>query len=251
MNQYRKWIALAALLALPAAAVVIAQTTAQNGQSTRGVQQGALQGGLNYADSSLVVPGVDPTLKGWYTVEQDPARDDVVLFQDVINATLANAAVDSSGILDVHRYRYLKLLVKAHLTSGASTGHVRLIFQLREHMNSLADSNSTFAEYTYAATNQAVALSLVDSTLTGHLATGSASLPWSGEFIVNVTGNRAAPGNAVAAVPYSYPNGIGIPLDTVYGRPARFNKMSIRVRNATATGGNACIVKVSVLGFAS
>ena len=57
----RKILAIAALLALPAAvvAVALAQTSAQNGQSTRGVQQGALQGGLNYADSTLVVPGVD------------------------------------------------------------------------------------------------------------------------------------------------------------------------------------------------
>ena len=237
----------AALLLLALPFIVFAQTVTQNTQSTRGVQQGQLTGGLGYADSTMQVPGVDPTLHAWYVAEQALARDDVHLFTAISNSALANAAADSSGVMDVHRYRYLKLLVKAYLTNGASNATARLAFQLREHMNSNVDTMSTFAEYPYGANSQSVVVGLIDTTITGQTQTGSASTAWSGEFTVYVAGNRASPLNAVAAVVFSYPNGMSIPVDNIMGRATRFNQLSIRVRNL---GTAACVVYVYVLGFA-
>jgi hypothetical protein len=125
-----------------------------------------------------------------------------------------------------------------------------LAFQFREHMNAAAtDSNSIFPEYQYGQSNQAVTVTGIDTTVTGHLFTGSASTAWSGEYVVNLTGNRAAPASGVAAVVWSYPNGIGIALDSMFGRPARFKNLSIRVRNLNVTGP-AVKLNVSVLGFA-
>jgi hypothetical protein len=207
-----------------------------------------LIGGVIRADttSKALTMNDDGTLA---TKEGSPARDDVQLFPVFGPVALAAAAADSNSVpIDVHRYRYLKLLIKCYLTNGASNATGRLIFQFREHANSLSDTTSTFAEYQYSSSNLGVALSIVDTTTSGQTVTGSATLPWSGEYIVNFMGTRSSPGNAVAAVVWSYPNGVAIPLDAVMGRPARFNQLSIRVRN----GGTAAVnVTVQVLGFAS
>jgi len=72
-------------------------------------------------------------------------------------------------------------------------------------------------------------------------------VPWSGEFVIRVSGNRASPLNAVAAVVWSYPNGMAIPVDGIMGRATRFNQLSVRVRNM---GSAACVVYLYVLGFA-
>lgn len=249
----RRWMALA-VLALLAAGVVMAQTTAQNGQATRGVQQGALIGGLGYTDSSMQVPGVNPTTHALYSEEQSKDRDYVQYWppaQVISTASLAAAAGDSTtSPIDVHAYRHLKLLIKCTPIGASVNTTVRLAFQFREHVAQLTDSNSTFAEYLYSRMDHGTTTaSVVDTTMAGHLVTGSVSLPWSGEYVVTINMNRSAPANGAAANIFSYPNGVSIPLDSFYGRPARFEYLSIRVRNLNITGP-AVKLQVALKGFA-
>jgi len=236
----RRILAAAALLALPV--TLWAQTVTQNGQSTRGVQQGQLQGGLNYVDSTMVIPGVDPTTKGWYTQEQSPARNAIFTQQIINNASFVIGFADSSAVLDVHAYEHLKLLI--HVTPLATkTAVVHFAVQIREHWNSQVDSSSTFTEiWAGNAPVTTAATAVADTAAVGHLFTGSNVLPWSGEFVVDYDPARASQPTGVV---YAYPSGISVPLDRIFGTNHWFDKMSVRVRQMT---GAACAVQVYVKG---
>lgn len=243
----KRWLVIAGLLI---ASVAHAQTVVQNGNSTRGVQQGTLQSVLNYSDSSGVVPGGDVNLHALYTADQSRDRDAVQLFNVMSGTNLAVNAADSSGVLDVHAYRYLKLLIKITPRTGANTV-VRVAFQFRECANGSTDSSSVFPEYAYgqvALGAVTTVASQIDTTMAGHIATGSASVPWSGEYGIRIDGARSAPASGVAAVAWSYPNGISLPLDSFFGRAARFNKLQIRMRNMNLSTG--VDYTIQLLGFA-
>jgi hypothetical protein len=258
----------AALAALWAGAAW-AQTVTQDGNSTRTSQQAQLQGGLLRTDSTMKANTMSST-GGQAVYDESRDRDKVRTWQpsEVLTvASLAAAAGDSSDVIDVHEYRYLKLLIKATPIGAAVNTTVRLAFQFRECMNGVdSDSSSVFPEYMYAeppkpserdsiafgvVAGQArlVTFAGVDTSLAGHIVTGSVSLPWSGEYVVTFNMNRSAPGIGVAAQIFSYPNGVSIPLDSFFGRPTRFNQLQIRVRNLNITGP-AVKLNVGLLGFA-
>lgn len=215
-------------------------------------------------DSALYVPsgGTDAsgtnrkalysTTRALSTYDEDRDRDKVTLWQSLMsNASLAAAAGDSSGVIDVHAYRYLKLLLKATPIGAAANTTVRLAFQFRECMNGNADSSSSFPEYQYGRSDMGVLAGTtgVDTTFSGHLVTGTVSLPWSGEYVVQINMNRGGTGATGTALIFSYPNGISIPLDNFFGRAARFSKLQIRMRNLNITGP-AVKYDLSLLGFA-
>jgi hypothetical protein len=185
--------------------------------------------------------------------DEDRDRDKVTLWQDLLSkASLAAGVADSNDVpVDVHAYRYLKILVKVTPIGAAVNTTARLAVQFRECMNNNVDSTSTFAEYQYGMfpVGSITASTQNDTTVAGQLAVGSISEAWSGEFVIKVNMNRSAPASGVAAIPFSYPNGMSIPLDSFFGRNARFNKLQIRVRNMNVTGP-ALKYSISLLGFA-
>lgn len=237
-------------------AVVAGPSWAQNymlGSHLGTHYRGQAIGGYSSADTSFIGAKMSTT-GGLSIYDEDRDRDKFTLWRDVIsNASLAAAALDSSGTsyTDVHAYRYLKLLIKAVPIGAAANTTVRLAFQFREVMDGILDSTNTVPEYMYGRSDVGVLSGTtgVDTTFSGHLVTGTVSLPWSGEYVVTFNMNRSAPASAVAANIASYPNMVGISLDSIFGRPMRFAKLNIRVRNLNISGP-AVKLNVSLLGFA-
>lgn len=249
---------LPALLALSLAApAAYAQTVVQHGQSLNGVLQALMGGGTSGGNGYMFQTDASGNL---YIIAKTATR----LFDAVTATNLAVGAADSSGVLDVEQYPYLKLLVKAVPRTGVNTT-VRLGFQFRECMNNMVDSTSSFATYMYGtgplpAKQDSIAFGVAagqarlvefagnDTVRAGHLVTGAASTPWSGEYVVVVNGNRSAPGNGAAATVFSYPNALDLPLDAFFGRQVRYSKLQIRVRNLNANSPGVDVT-VKVLGF--
>ena len=219
-----------------------------DGQRAGQVARGTAIGGFQNADTSFKWVRVSTT-GGLSVYDEDRDRDKVTLWQNIMSGTnMATTGSDSSGVLNVAPYRYLKLLLKVTPRGNAAgVSTTRLAIQFRECMNGLTDSSSAFPEYQYANMIAGQASGNADTLNFGHLVTGSATVAWSGEYVVSFTANRNAPGNSAAAVAWSYPNGIAIPLDSFYGRPARFNYLQVRIRNLTTV---ACDYQVHLLGFA-
>lgn len=217
----------------------------------------------------LVHDGGDTTCTTWkgsggsaYVTESSKDRDYVHLWQDVIgNAStgfsLAIGAADSTDNampIDVHAYRYLNLLIDPTITAGDTNTVVRLAFQFRECMNGNQDSTSLFPLYMYGQTYAGTTAG-PDTSAAGHLFRGNAGLAWSGEYEVTIANNRGQVGNSISVNGrlFYYPNNIDIPLDTFFGRPVRFNNLSIRVRNMgyVATAQSATLTgHLHLLGFA-
>ncbi len=180
------------------------------------------------------------------TSESAPAMDANLTFANVIqNSSLAVGAADSSAVLDTHRMRLGVLLFKIVPSTG--TGVItRLAVEVRLHLNGASDSSSTFPIYLDAFNaGLARASGAADTAGAGHFITGSATALYSGEFSVGANSGRNAPGNAVAAVAWTYPNGIAIPLSNLYGREVWAPYISVRVRNMV---GPTCAVTVSLVG---
>lgn len=181
-----------------------------------------------------------------YVVESYPAMDANMTYQAIIqNTALAAGSADSSAILDTHRMRLGMLLFK--ITPGTGNpGITRLAVQVRCHLNGLSDSSSTFAVYLNGGKDTpAIGVGAVDTSNAGHQVTGSATAPWSGEFVVTANNNRNSPVNNVAATVFSYPNGIAVPLNNLFGREVWSPYTSVRVR---VISGNTSAVTVSLVG---
>lgn len=227
----RKWLVLTGLLGL--AAVASADFNVQDR-------------GSYYANAPS---GQRTTSAGaQLTNEADPAMDANLTFENIIGpVSLASGAADSSIILDTHRMRLGTLLLK--ITPGTGVGtHTRLAVQIRTHLNAVDDSSSTFAIYSMFGKDQtAIGSAALDSLSGGHYVTGSASVMWSGEFVVAGARNRNEPntGTPVAAVAFSYPNGIGIPLQSIYGRDFYAPYISVRIRNLV---GPTAVVTAHLVG---
>ena len=193
------------------------------------------------------------------TQEADPAMDGNLTFSSIIStASIAAGAADSSAILDTHRVRLGMLYVDCTpiLAGGWADSliSIRLSIQVRSHLNGQADSASTFAVYPYGRTDigsQATTASQTDTTVTGHLldlnnhAASAARAP-SGEFVVVVAANRVAGGWRT----FTYPRGIAIPLQSIFGRDPYSPYTSIRVRNLGngAAANRACKLAVHLVG---
>jgi len=178
-------------------------------------------------------------------VEVYPNRDYNFTYSNIINsASIAAAGADSSAVLDVHNMRLGTLLFKVTPIGGGTGLITRLAVQVRIHLNGVTDTLSVFAVYPYGA-GPTFAPAVLDTMNAGHLFTGSGTVPWSGETILTFNGNRNSPLDAVAAVAFSYPNGVAIPLSSLTGRDFYADYISIRVRNVT---GPAAKVAVSLIG---
>lgn len=245
--KWRRAVVAAVLLAVPMLAW--AQTVTQDGQRTdpgrRVAGQGMAVGGID-AETLFVIPRFDAS-KNLKTAEQTPIFDQHGISQSIISGvTLAAAAADSSSPIATHKYRIVGLLIKAVPSTGTG-GINRLAFQIRAHLNGQADSSSTFAWYPQATTNMgAAATAALDTTfMVGHQITPASTTPGSGEFTVIVNRNRNAPGDGAAAVPFSYPSGIYLPLSTFFGTDFWSPWTSVRVRNLV---GPSCKVTVHLVG---
>lgn len=179
--------------------------------------------------------------------------------------TIAAAGADSSSVLDTRLMRLGMLCIKAIPANAAdldTTTAVKLVFQIRTHLNGVSDSVNTFAIYQYGKApimNEvtAGAATAADTSTIGHLykavpltattATPSVNSAWSGEFTVIISRSRTAVGSSVAinGRTFYYPSGIAISLSSLFGRDVYSPWTSIRVRNASAT---SCDVYVSLIG---
>lgn len=263
MKQSRMALALfGALAALLLSSVAShAQTVVQNGQKAYS-QMGALSSGITYLDSLGHVVYVDESGR-LHVMDDDRDRDKVQLFQDCVGSTqngisLVIGAADSTSSgspMDVHAYRYLTLLIDPTISAGDTNTNVRLAFQFRECMNGNQDSTSLFPIYMYGQSPQGVSATAPDTSASGHIQRGNAGAPWSGEYVVTISNNRGQVANSISVNGrvFYYPNNIAIPLDSFFGRPVRFNKLSIRVRNLgyVATAQSATLTgHIHLLGFA-
>lgn len=237
-----------------------AGTEAQDGQSTRQQLATPIMGGIVSADTT--VKTFRMTSDGYLRVaEASPNRDANLRFESIIDnlttgGSLAYNAGDSSAVLDVHRLRHMKLLIKAvPKTSSADTSAVvRLAFQVRIHLNGqpASDTTATFAEYFGGLSTVGVSAAAgADSNVYGHIFTGgrgsTGGLPWSGEFVVQIQAKRSAHGNSIAVNGHDwyYPSGIALSLDNLAGRDFWADYISVRVRNLTNT---PCAVLVHLIG---
>jgi hypothetical protein len=186
--------------------------------------------------------------------------DGNLTFSSIIGGiTLAIGGADSSGILDTHRMRLGTLLIKATPTSvtGAdSLSTIRLGVQVRTHLNGLADSSNTFAFYMYGRSDQGgvAAASQIDTSAVGQIfnavnLAASANTVYSGEFVVYVQVSRLGPGTSAVGTmgqrTFSYPNGMAIPLQSIFGRDIFSPYTSIRIRNLGVIGPTARSVIVT------
>jgi hypothetical protein len=219
-----------------------------------------LIGGMNGADTTSRVIRTDAS-GNVKVVETYPAMDAGFTLPSLIaSASIAGAASDSCQPQDTRRMRLGMLLIKATPTGSDTTGVVRLIFQVRTHLNGQVDSSSTFAIYQYGyapSMNGTAAAATPDTSVQGQLykgvpvtgvfATPSANTAWSGEFTVLVQAIRNAHGNSIAVGGHTfyYPSGIAISLASLFGRDIYSPYTSIRVRNAST---QACAVTVSLVG---
>lgn len=266
----RRWAAVAALMALPVAVMVWAQTVQQDGSRTdpgrRGSGQGMLIGGINSSDTTFVIPRFNSS-GSLQVAEASPAYDTAVgPFTLLDNVTLALGAADSNGTpVDTRRMRLGMLFIKANIQGTGTvdtTTVAQLAIQIRSHLNAGTDSASVFPIYHYGAVPVNVATAVAaDTSSQGHLysavpfgdalATPQANTAWSGEYVVKINAKRNAHASSVAVNGHTfyYPNGIAIPLSSLFGRDIYSPYTSVRVRvlwvakgAAVLTGGQ---VKVS------
>jgi len=211
-------------------------------------------------------------------VDPDRDRDASLELRDIINnfggTALAVGAADSSTVRDTRHMRLGMLLIKAVVAGTGTvdtTVTVRLAVQIRTHLSDVDDSVSTFPIYEYGratmgAGTAAEAAAGMDTTVQGHLVTGGpianaaatakSNKPWSGEQVIEISAKRNAHGDAitVAGQEFYYPNGIAIPLSSLYGREPYSRYTSIRVRvliaqkGAATLTGATCFVAVHLIG---
>jgi hypothetical protein len=185
-----------------------------------------------------------------YTTESNPEMDANLTFapeQCVNSVSLAAGSADSSGVMDTHRMRLGMLYIKCTKAATGVSTTSRLAISIRGHLNGQSDSSSVFPVFFYGRSDQGVTAiaSQLDTTSTGQLVTGSASNPWSGEYVIVVDHLRGSPADGVAAVAFQYPNGIALPLSSIFGREIYNPYTSIRVRNLSGPTVN---VSISLVG---
>lgn len=251
-----RWFGL--LLALSVIAVPAWATNEEDGkrignQASGGAPVGVIVGGWNPADTTFhVIPVTGSgTSAGLSVIDPERDRDANILFQSIIdNASIAYNVGDSSGVLNTHDLAHAVLWIKATPLAGDTTTINRLAIQVRGHLNGLSDSSSTFAFYPVGMTNLGISTT-GDSLTEGHNVKGGrggvVGAPWSGEFVVNISGARSAHGSAIAVNGHDwyYPSGIAVPLDNLFGRNWWSPYTSIRVRNLT---GSAIKVTMHLVG---
>jgi hypothetical protein len=277
MPKSRLIAALAALALFVGMAVTPLETWCQVGvaepNSLHQILQGVPVSLINRPDTTARLWSGDANGNG-SVVEQFPAMDQNLTFASIIsNASLALGAADSSAILDTHRMRLGMLLFKCSNGTTTGTGDTtvafRVAYQIRTHLNGSSDSSSVFPIYLYGRSDVgAVTTSAgqTDTTSQGQLMTGTpttalnatpdANTPWSGEYTLVIQAKRFAHGSSIAVNghTYYYPNGIAIPLSSIFGRDIYSPYTSVRVRVMTVEKANAAFateglaITVSLVG---
>jgi len=260
----------AALMVLVALSA-LAQQTVTDGVRIRGALNGQLQSGMVRGDSTAKIATLDVSGNA-YTREAFPALDQNLTFTNFIdNPGLALGAADSNANpLDTHRMRLGMLLIKAVLggTGTVDTTCVATIsVQIRTHLNNQSDSSSVFPIYRYGIVPAMQAILVAADTsveghlysgvpITGVLATPSAQSSWSGEYTFYFSAKRNSHLNSIAVNGHTfyYPNGIAIPLSSLFGRDVYSPYTSVRVRlmrfqkGAASLAGGTLDIKVSLVG---
>ena len=229
-NDLRKWLVLGGLLAF------VGLAAADYNVQDKGTYYNNASTGLRTTSSGHLT-----------TQEQDPAMDANLTFASIINnSALAAGAADSSIVLDTHRMRLGTLLFKIVPGTG-NPGITRLAVQIRVHLYGSADSSNTFAIYRDLGGDGLARASGAgaDTSAGGHYITGSATVAWSGEFVVAANNNRNARGSLLATTPFYYPSGIAVPLQSYYGRDIYAPYISVRIRSIA---GPTCAVTVHLVG---
>lgn len=261
----RRWIAALSVALALYAGTASAQPIGTDGRQIRGALSGPLQMGVDRTDSTAraTTMNSDGTLS---TKEASPARDANLTFQDIINnfgvSALAIGAADSSAVLDTHDMRLGMLLIKAAVAGTGTvdtTVAVRIAVQLRTHLGGVDDSMSAFPIYLYGNSPLGAAgTAHVDTTVQGHIynatsltglsATPTAWTAWSGEQTILIHAKRNAHGSSIAINGHThyYPNGIAIPLSSIFGRDIYSPYTSVRIRVMSAHKGAATFSTATV-----
>lgn len=224
---YRKWLAAAVLLALPV--IVWAQAVVQDGQSFRGQLQGSPPVHIVRADSTAMIPTV--TSSGATEISDiSRDRDLVYTWSDIIPNDSLKAAGDSSAVIDLQGAKHLWLCLKGCPKGPHGQAFSNVALQFRIHINDQTDSMSTMPIYITQQSNVGIAVTAASDTVhAGHLAVGTATVPWSGEVVVRMSRDRCGD-NGAASTALFWPQGIAIPLDGLFGRDVRLPNLSVRAR---------------------
>lgn len=245
----RRLVTLAALVSLGAALLVhpaFGQSQSQGKEGEKDLNRQGLKILVqDQSDSTLYSIGMDGAGHGFTTSESAKDRDHNMTLELLNSVSLTSGSADSSAVLDTHDMRLGMLLLK--IVPGPGTGTLtRLAVQVRVCVGGAADSSSVFPIYFNAFNSQpAIGAGAADTTNTGHFITGSASAPWSGEFVVTASSARNSPGSLVAATAFSYPSGIAIPLTNIYGREVYAPYIQVRIRNIV---GPTAVVSAKIVG---
>jgi len=240
---------LALLALLVAAPAWGAGSQGQDGKSARGQMEVPVVGGWYRSDTTYRAETMDAN-GNLYTRESAPIFDQNGVSQAVINNSgLAVAGLDSSAVIDVHKYRVVGLFIKGVPSTGTG-GINRFAFQIRAHLNGQSDSSSTFAWYPQVSANAGAGVAAAGADVDtlyrlGHLITPAATTLGSGEFSVVFNRVRNAPANGVAATIRQYPSGIYLQLSSVFGCDFWAPYMSVRVANLV---GPTCAITVHIVG---
>jgi len=264
LNSWKKW-GLGLLLLAGVAGSAGGQMQVGEPNSFHGILQGQPVVGINRTDSTarLLTVSSGGVLS---TAESAPAMDANLTFPNIIGpiSTLAPGGADSSAILDTHRMRLGTLLIKCtplSITGADSLFSIRLGVQIRTHLNGAGDSSSTFAFYQYGKSDVGAVTttaSQTDSTVAGQILNSlnlaaAVNSPYSGEFTVIVAFNRVGPGTSILGSlgqkTFTYPNGIAIPLSSLFGRDIYSPSTSVRIRNLGSAGNTrSCALTVHLVG---
>jgi hypothetical protein len=226
--RFRSWLAIAVLLALPVFAW--AQVVVNDGASTRGQTSLQVVGGLNRS-SDTTGRAIKVNASGQVAVDdEDRDRDLVSTWSDIIPVDSLRAAGDSSAVIQLGGARHLFLAIKGCPKGPHSITFTRVALQFRTHINSQTDSSSTIPLFLYGIHSQGVTVGTQDTLTVGQLSVaGSATAPWSEEVVVTFDRRRCGPDGSTSATLF-YPGGIGLPLDSYFGREVRLSNISIRAR---------------------
>lgn len=237
-------VAVLGSLALYASAV-LAGSEGAIGQKVNGIPVTPAVGGISLADTSHYPLQTSASgLKMW---DGNPDRDLVYTWSDIIPTDSLKVAGDSSTVIQLQGARHLILALKG-CPKGTTTSVSKVAIQVRTHINSQTDSSSTIPIYMTASTASSIATAVPgqDSIAVGQARSGSATAPWPDEFVVYMDLAKCGP-NGSAVGTFSYPGGIGIPLDNFFGRDLRLSNISIRAR---IIGGPSVVdFTATLLGF--
>lgn len=247
------------------AAVLLGVAATANGDSNTYNYQTPGSGSVNFNVKNGAVVDAYGNAK---VVESFPQMDANLQFQDLIvrDATtsfLAFGAADSCSPVDTHRIRLGMLLIDASpaATTFDTTSVIRLAVQIRTHLNGQVDSSSVFPLYQYGRTDLGAVTttaSQMDTSVVGHLvsaapipnrlATPQAGQAWSGEFVVEISAKRSGIYNNVAVNGHTfyYPNGIALPLSSLFGREVYSPWTSVRVRYMSSSVGAPANARVRI-----